>query len=67
VHRLFLTLGTYKQSGFSNEAIGSIHYQHDYDFSDTHALLWGLNIARNVYDGEPVHSYSLYLDYKERF
>jgi biofilm PGA synthesis protein PgaA len=67
VQRLFLTLGTYKQSGFSNDAIGSIHYQHDYDFSDTHALLWGSNIARNVYDGEPVHSYSLYLNYRRRF
>ena len=67
VHKLFLTLGTYKQSGFSNETIWSIRYQHDYDFSDTHALLWGLNIARNVYDGDPVHSYSLYLNYRWRF
>jgi len=67
VHKLFLTLGNYKQSGFSNETIWSIRYQQDYDFSDTHALLWGLNIARNVYDGDPVHSYSLYLNYRWRF
>jgi len=67
VQKLFLTLGTYKQSGFADHLIWSIKYQHDYDFSDTHAFLWGLTIARNVYDGEPVHSYAFYLTYRWRF
>ncbi len=67
VHRLFLTLGTYKQSGYSNETIGSIRYEHAYDFSDTQAMVLGLMLKRNVYDGEPVDSSSLYLTYRGRF
>lgn len=67
VQKLFLTLGTYKQSGFSNEVIWYIRYQQDHDFSDTHAMLWGISVSRNVYDGEPVHTYSLYLTYRWRF
>ncbi|MDH4220660.1 MAG: hypothetical protein OEW23_18020, partial [Candidatus Aminicenantes bacterium] len=67
VHRLFLTIGTYMQSGFSNQATWSIRYQQNHDFSDTHALLWGVDIARKAYDGDPVHDYRLYLTYIWRF
>lgn len=65
--KLFLTLGTYKQSGFQHETIGSVRYEHNYDFSDTQALLWGVTVAKHAYDGEPVHSYSFYLTYRGRF
>lgn len=67
VHRLFLTLGTYKQSGFSNDLIGAIRYDQQHQFSDTQALLWGIDLARNVYDGEPVSSSSFHLSYRWRF
>lgn len=67
VHRFFITIGTYKQSGYSNETIGSIRYEHAYDFSDTQAMVLGIMLKRNAYDGEPVDSYSLYLTYRGRF
>jgi biofilm PGA synthesis protein PgaA len=67
VHRLFLTLGNYKQSGFSNDVIGAIRYEQEYEFSDTHALLWGINLTRNVYDGEPVSGSSFHLSYRWSF
>jgi len=67
VHRLFLTLGNYKQSGFSNDLIGAIRYDQQHEFSDTQALLWGIDLARNVYDGEPVSSSSFHLSYRWRF
>ncbi len=67
LQKLFLTLGTYKQSGFQHETIGSVRYEHNYDFSDTQALLWGVTAAKHAYDGEPVQSYSFYLTYRGRF
>ena len=67
VHRLFLTLGAYKQSGFSNAAIVSVRYEQDHKFSDVHALLWGVTLDRNVYDGDSVNSWSLDLIYRWRF
>lgn len=67
VHRLFLTLGAYKQSGFSNAAIGSVRYEQDHEFSDVHALLWGVTFAMNAYDGDSVNSGNLDLIYRWRF
>lgn len=67
VHKLFLTVGTYKQEGFSHKIIGSIRYQQEHEFSDTLGLLWGLTAARQVYDGEAVHSYSVDLSLRGRF
>jgi hypothetical protein len=57
----------YKQSDFANQAIWSIRYQQEHDFSDTHALLWGIAFSRRVYDGNPTHEYGLYLTYTWRF
>jgi biofilm PGA synthesis protein PgaA len=67
VHKLFLTAGMYKQSDFANQAIWSIRYQQEHDFSDTHALLWGISFSRKVYDGNPTHEYGLNLTYTWRF
>jgi len=66
-HRLFLSLGNYKQSGFSNNVVASIRYEQEHEFSDTQALLWGTNLARNVYDGESVNGFSFYLNFKWQF
>ena len=67
VHRFFLSLGNYNQSGFSNGVIGSIRYEQEHEFSDTQALLWGTNLARNVYDGESVKDFSFYLNFRRQF
>jgi hypothetical protein len=60
-------LGIYKQSGFSNGLIGSLQYEHEYEFSDVRTLLLGAALARNVYDGEGLNSYTLSLNYTGRF
>ena len=67
VQKLFLTLGTYVQHGYAPEAIWSVRYQQDIDFSDTQALLWGITYGRRVYDGDPVDDYTFYLTYRWRF
>ncbi len=67
VHRLHLTVGSYKQADYSHEMIGSIRYEQDYDFSDTHSLLWGATLGSNVYDGDAVTNYGFYLTYRWRF
>jgi biofilm PGA synthesis protein PgaA len=67
LQKLFLTVGTYKQSGFSPKPTWAVRYEHIYDFSDTQALLWGITVSRQVYDGEPVHNYTFYLTYRGRF
>jgi len=66
-HRLFLSLGNYNQSGFSNNVVASIRYEQEHEFSDTQALFWGTDLARNVYDGESVNGLSFYLNFKWRF
>ena len=67
LQRLYLTLGTYKQSQFSNSFIGAVRYEQEHNFSDVNALLFGASAAQNVYDGEGVNSYSLSLNYTGRF
>lgn len=67
VQRLYLTLGSYKQTGFSKRATGSIRYERAYDFSDTRALLLGASLSRNAYDGELTDSYQIDLSYIWRF
>ena len=67
VQRLLLALGNYKQSGFSNNVTCAIRYEQNHEFSDTQALLWGINLSRNIYDGDPVNSFNLYLNYRWRF
>jgi len=66
-HRLFLSLGNYNQSGFSNNVVASIRYEQEHEFSDTQALVWGTNLARNVYDGESVTGFSFYLNFRWQF
>jgi biofilm PGA synthesis protein PgaA len=67
VHRLYFTAGNYKQSGFSNEFVGSVRYEQEHTFSDTHALTGGVSLERNVYDGNSENSLSIHLSYRWRF
>lgn len=67
VHRLYLSTGLYKQAGFSTGATGSVRYEHDVDFSDTHSLLYGVSLGRQVYDGEAVTGRNIYLRWRLLF
>jgi len=67
LQRLFLSIGDYSQREFSNYMTGSVRYEHDIEFSDLHALLYGASVARQVYDGEAVTSYGFYLTWRFLF
>ena len=67
VHRIYLSLGMYKQNEFSGGATGSVRYEHDIDFSDTNSLLYGASLSRGVYDGEAVTGHSLYSSWRYLF
>jgi biofilm PGA synthesis protein PgaA len=67
LQRLFLSVGDYSQREFSNYMTGSVRYEHDLEFSDLHALLYGVSVARQVYDGEAVTSYGFYLTWRYLF
>ena len=64
---LYVTIGSYQQSGFSGKALGAIRYGHIYEFSDTQSLEWAIAIASHPYDGASVSSRSYYLAYLGRF
>jgi hypothetical protein len=66
-HRIYLSLGSFKQSDYGYEPIFGLRYEQDHEFSVTHALLWGVGLSRNAYDGDAVNSMTLYLSYKWRF
>ena len=67
VDRFFLTMGGYKQAGYSWSPVGSIRYEQDIDFSDTTSLNWGTEINRKVYDGDPVYAWELNVLFQHRF
>lgn len=67
IHRLYLSLGMYKQNGFSGGATGSVRYEHDIDFSDRNNLLYGVSLSREVYDGEAVTGHSFYSSWRYLF
>lgn len=66
LHRLYLTAGLYKQSGYSGKMDTGARYEHDITFSDTQSLLIGVSFNQNHYDGSPVNSYTFYLTYRGR-
>ena len=59
IHRLYLTAGTYGQTGFGSSFLGSARYEQEIDFSDTHHLLWGVTAGQHSYDGVAVTNYSI--------
>lgn len=67
VHRLYLSAGVYKQNGISVQPVGSVKYEHDINFSDTHALLYGAGVGSQAYDGEAVTGYNFYLNWRLLF
>ncbi len=67
VQRLFLTAGGYYQEDCGTHTIGAIRYEQDFSFSFRSVFLWGVTLARRVYDGDPATALSLYLTFKYRF
>jgi biofilm PGA synthesis protein PgaA len=67
IHRLFLSAGNYKQYSYDNSFVGSIRYEQEYAFTDTHHLTWAGVFARNVYDGDTVSSAAFEFTYQWRF
>ncbi len=67
VQRLFLTAGGYYQEDYGTHTIGAIRYEQDISFSFRSVFLWGVTLARRVYDGDPATALSLYLTFKYRF
>ncbi len=67
MQKLFLSAGGYKQSGFDISEVGTVRYEHEYDFSGAQRLLLGGALTRSVYDGEAVDGYALFLSYGGKF
>lgn len=67
LHRLYASLGSQQQKGFSSAWVGSLRYEQEHAFSDRHALLVGIGMGRNVYDGEAVQDINADLVYEWRF
>lgn len=67
VHRLYLSLGAYRQSGFSTYGTGSLRYEHEINFSDVHSLLYGADVSRRVFDGDAVTGYGFNVTWRRLF
>ncbi len=67
VHRLYVTLGDYHQTGYGGDWVGSLRYEQAHDFSDRHALQVGISIGRRVYDGDAVSDFQMDAVYQYRF
>ncbi len=51
-HHLAFSGGFYRQKDFDTEGVGAVRYEHDWQISDTLALLYGVTWRRRVYDGD---------------
>lgn len=67
VDHLWLGAGMYTQKGFGSHARWSARYEQDYDFDESRALVAGVGMARNVYDGKYETELQLYIYYHQRF
>jgi len=56
VHRLHLTLGHYRQSGFGTDMSAAIRYEHAWAFDEQLDLLYGAQRSLHPYDGERVYA-----------
>lgn len=51
--RMYLSAGSYIQHAFATQNIGSIRYEHEWNFSDALNMRYDLAYVRAAYDGEP--------------
>jgi biofilm PGA synthesis protein PgaA len=66
VHRLYLGVGQYRQSGFGTDMTGVIRYEHAWALDDQLDLLYGAQRTLHPYDGDRVYAnyYNLSLDWR---
>ena len=67
VHRLYIFMGPQKQRDYSTGLTGGLRYEQEIDFCDTRSLYWGVDAARNIYDGDSVNGLSIDIGYRVRF
>lgn len=65
--RLVFTVGSYWQSDFGSAPIGSVRYEQNYRFNAGTELIYGVQLSRNVYDGEGENSLGIFLSLKHSF
>ncbi len=65
-HRLFLTLGDYRQQGFGSGEVGAIRYEHEWSLDNRLGLSYGAQRGFHPYDGvrEYASYYNLSLNWK---
>lgn len=66
-HRLFLGLGQQWQKDDDSRAVWYARYEHDYNFTDTFAFLFGAIYSRRYYDGEETDVWDFYFTLKKYF
>jgi biofilm PGA synthesis protein PgaA len=66
VHRLFLTLGTYRQQDFGSGEVGAIRYEQEWSLDDRLGLRYGAQRGFHPYDGvrEYANFYNLSLNWR---
>lgn len=67
VHRLIVGYGNYRQKNYEPGWMGMIRYEHQWDFNDRQALLYGIRFSRRVYDGNPETATAYYVTVNWRF
>jgi len=67
VHRLGVSIGNYRQSGFGVNGTWGINYEHEWNLDDRTYLLYGIARSRPVYDGTSETSMRYYLTLDWRF
>ena len=67
VHRLYIYMGPQKQRDYSTGLTGGLRYEQEIDFCDTRSFYWGVDAARNIYDGDSVNGLSNDIGYRVRF
>jgi biofilm PGA synthesis protein PgaA len=65
--QLQLAAGSYWQQGFGSAATGSVLYQHTWRWQPTTEWRYGLQFARNAYDGVGENALLLFLHLNHRF
>ena len=66
VHRLYGTLGQYRQSGFGSGLMMTLRYEHAWALDERLDLIYGARYSRHPYDGEDEHAsyYDLALSWR---
>jgi len=67
VDSLYLWIASYRQEGFDAKPRWGVKYEQDYDFDDDLALVAGISLMRNVYDGEYENAIRGEIYFRRRF